>query len=706
MALPVLASAQQNPETLSPVTVEATSESAVTEGSGSFITRETSTATPLSLSPRETPQSVSVVTHQRIQDQRLQTITDVVNNTTGVSVNQYETNRASFVSRGFEINTLMFDGVPTTWEQPWSSGEVFTSLAMFDRVELVRGATGLTTGAGDPSGAINLVRKRANSSVFTGNVELEAGSWNQRRGLVDLSTALNEAKALRARIVAEATDQDSYIQNLTRKNETLFATFEADLSPNTLLTAGFSYQNDKAHGPMWGGLPVWYSNGAFTDWDVSKTSAAPWTSWDTRYQTYFASLEHRFANDWNLRMSYTHGERKADSYLLYSYGAPDIVTGQGMSALPGSYKVKTKQDDFGIRLDGSFDLLGRKHEAAFGFVSSRQDFGAQDRQATPAFGDISNFNVWGGTAYPAPLWGPLSYYGKSKTDQDAIYGTARFHVSDPLKLIVGARVTNYEKRGDDIYTNPFTLKYNEEITPYIGATYDLSKQLTAYASYTDIFLPQNARDITGSYIEPIKGESYELGLKGEFLDRRLNASGAVFHIKQKNLAVATTDTIVGIGGLPETAYRASDGATSEGFEFELSGQLAPDWNLTAGYTQFTLRDADGQDVNTIYPRKLLRLFTTYRLPGALNKLTVGGGVSWQGKTYTNAINPLGILQTIEQGAYGLVNLMARYDFTEKLSLQLNINNVTDRKFYGMFDAYSQITYGAPRNATLTMRYRF
>jgi outer membrane receptor for ferric coprogen and ferric-rhodotorulic acid len=300
----------------------------------------------------------------------------------------------------------------------------------------------------------------------------------------------------------------------------------------------------------------------------------------------------------------------------------------------------------------------------------------------------------------------LSYYGKSRTQQEAVYGAVRLSLADPLKLILGARVTNYQRRGDEAYSSPYRLKYNSEVTPYVGLVFDATKELSVYASYTDIFQPQNARDIRGNYIEPIKGKSLEAGIKGEFLDGRLNASAAVFHIKQQNLAVETDQTIPGIGGIPETAYRASDGATSKGFELEVSGELARGWNLSAGYTQFRLKDALGEDVNTVYPRKTLRLFTTYRLSGALSGLTVGGGVNWQSGTYVNASNPFGLTQRVDQGAFALVSLMARYDFNERLSAQLNIENVTDKKHYGMFPAYGQLTYLPPRNASLTVKYRF
>ncbi|OVZ60590.1 ferric-rhodotorulic acid/ferric-coprogen receptor FhuE [Pigmentiphaga sp. NML080357] len=707
-AFPLFASAQQAPAVLPEITVNASRQdenAQTTEGTGSYTTLGvSSTATPLGLSLRDTPQSVTVVTQQRFEDQDLLTITDVVNNTTGISVNQYETHRGQFNARGFDINTLMIDGVPTTWQQPWSSGEIFTSLSMYDRVEVVRGATGLTTGAGDPSAAINMVRKRASSKEFTGKAEVNLGNWNQRRGLVDLSTPVNEAKTVRMRVVGEHSERDSWVDLLSNKSQTLFATLEADLTSNTLLTAGVSYQKNKARGPMWGGLPLWYSDGTPTNWSRSKTSSADWTRWDSTYQTYFTSLEHRFDNDWKVRFSYTRGERKADSHLLYLSGAPDRATGLGMTTFAASYDVKTTQDDVAVQADGPFELLGRKHELAFGYVYSSQKFNADSRAADPAGGLATDFNAWDGS-FPEPSWGDPTFYENGRTKQQALYGVARFNVTDPLKVIVGARVTNYKRMGDVSYSGSYQLKNHGEVTPYAGVIYDLNDKYSLYASYTNIFQPQNARDINGRYLDPVVGKAMETGIKGEFLDGRVNASASVFHIKQSNLAQQTTDTVPGTNP-PETAYRAVDGATSKGFELEVTGEVAPNWNVAAGYTHFRAKDADGADVNSLYPRRLLRLFTTYRLPGAWSGLTVGGGVNWQGKTYTYAQNPLGVIEKVEQKDYPLVSLMARYEFTKQLTGQLNINNLFDKKYYGMFSAYSQLTYGAPRNVTVSLKYKF
>ena len=711
LATPLAAHSQRTEQTavtLPEISVKAQTLGETTEGTGSYTTGKTKTATPLSMSLRDTPQSVSVVTQQRIEDQGFTTVTDIVNNVTGISVNQYETNRATFTARGFDIDNLQIDGIPTTWNPAWSSGEVTSSLAIYDRVEVVRGATGLMTGSGNPSAAINLVRKRANSKEFKGAAEIGIGSWGERRALIDLSAPLNQAGTVRARVVGEYKQGDSWVDLMHSKNQTVYATIEADLTPNTLFSAGFSQQDTAPKGPMWGGLPYWYTDGSKINWKRSKTSAAEWTRWDTSYQNTFANLEHRFDNGWKLGTSYSHGDRTGDSYLLYLSGIPDRTSGLGMNAFPGSYKTHTQQDDIGLHLSGPFELAGRKHEAAFGYMYSEQKFNS-DSRAADSSAPVGDFNHWNGAAYPEPTWSAPRFYETSTTKQQALYGVARFSLADPLKLIIGARVTNYEKIGYGVSTPEYALKNNREVTPYAGLVYDINDTYSTYASYTDIFQPQNFKDFAGKNLDPIIGKSTEAGIKGEFLDGRLNASFAIFHIKQDNLGQeAGLVDRDGNGPLaPEAYYRAVKGATSDGFELDVSGELARGWNASIGYTQYKATDASGMDINSIYPRQLFRVFTTYRLPGDWNALTVGGGVNWQGRTYTLDANaPASTNGMIEQKSYSLVNLMARYEISKQLSAQLNINNVLDTKYFGMFAAYGALTYGAPRNATLTLRYRF
>jgi outer membrane receptor for ferric coprogen and ferric-rhodotorulic acid len=303
------------------------------------------------------------------------------------------------------------------------------------------------------------------------------------------------------------------------------------------------------------------------------------------------------------------------------------------------------------------------------------------------------------------MWGAPAFYESSVTRQEALYGVARLSITDPLKAIAGARVTNYDKTGVGASSSAYRLKHDHELTPYAGVVYDINGNLSAYASYTDIFQPQNRKDLAGNILDPVVGKSYETGIKGDFLDGRVNASFAIFKIKQDKLAQeAGLVDRDGTGPLaPEAYYRAANGAKSDGFEFEVSGELARGWNATAGYSQFRAKDAAGADVNSVYPRKLLRVFTTYRM----DALTVGGGVNWESRTYTlDPGAPAGTNGLIEQDSFALANLMARYDITRQLSAQLNVNNLFDKRHFGMFAAYGAITYAAPRSVSASLKYHF
>jgi len=164
-----------------------------------YSVRRTSAGTRFDLAPREIPQSVSIISHQRIEDQNLDDIIDVLANTTGVSSTQSDTERTEFYSRGFYIDSYQYDNLPTQMVQNWSYGDSGLDLALYDRVEVVRGATGLLTGAGNPSASVNLIRKHADSAELTGSVSVNVGSWGRTRSTVDVTTAQRQRLGARPR---------------------------------------------------------------------------------------------------------------------------------------------------------------------------------------------------------------------------------------------------------------------------------------------------------------------------------------------------------------------------------------------------------------------------------------------------------------------------------------------------------------------------
>ncbi len=665
------------------------------------------TATGLGLTVRETPQSVTVVTQQRITDQNLQTIADVVRNTAGVSMVEVDDVRNVFNARGFEITNYQIDGVPLSWSLAGDAAETLADVSIFERVEFVRGATGLLTGAGDPSASINLVRKHADARDLEAYIRGSFGSWENRQVEADVASALNASGSIRGRLVAKYEEGESYIDLFNFDKTVFYGVLEADLTDATTVRVGASQQTINPTAPLWGALPTFYTNGELTNLPRSQSTSANWAYWDTQNTNYFANIDHEFANGWRLTFNYNRLINGAETEILYLYGVIDEATGVGLATWPYKSDGESVQDSFDIQLRGDYTLFGREHEFTVGALRSQQDADTYAFAATGpnAFLPATSLYTWDGN-FPRPEFSTAGTHDQAiETEQSGYFAATRINATDALSVIAGARVSSWERSGTE-YGVTQNYSADDVVIPYLGVLYDLTPTHRLYASYTEIFQPQNLRTETGATLDPIVGQAYEIGLKSAFINDALQTSFAIFSITQDGLGQPTGGTIPGTSP-PEFAYRAAEGATSEGFEFEVLGRVTENWNVSLGYSQFEIEDADGAEVNTDQPRQSFTLFTTYSFDGALDGLTLGGGATWRSYAYTNATNPVTMAPTrIEQDEYALVNLMARYDLTDQVSMQANVDNVFDETYYSQIRYFSQYRYGAPRNYTVALTYRF
>lgn len=237
-----------------------TERNGTTEGSGAYAaTGPSSSATRLGLDVRDTPQSISVITRQQMDDQRLGSVVEVLETTVGITNFRQGVgvDLDQIYARGFLVSNYLIDGVPTTSD----TNALRMNTAMFDRVEVVRGATGLMSGLGDPGAAINLVRKRPSGEAQS-SIDVEAGNWSRYGLTLDLSRPLNDSGTARARIVADFKDRASWLDRFKSKTAFMYGTAEFDLDRDTLLTVGFNYQNNDNDAPMRTGAPIYYSNGS------------------------------------------------------------------------------------------------------------------------------------------------------------------------------------------------------------------------------------------------------------------------------------------------------------------------------------------------------------------------------------------------------------------------------------------------------------
>ena len=664
-------------------------------------TDQPTAATGLPLSPLETPQTISVITQQQIQDQGFNTINDALDFTVGISKKDIDRGRSAITARGFEVQNFQLDGAP------FENGNVGfgeTSTAQYERVDLVRGAAGLMQGAGDPSAVVNLIRKHVTEREFAGNISLEAGSWDRFAATLDIQSPLNAAGTVRARAVAQAYTQDSFVDLEKKKGLLLYGVIDADLGDRTTLSFGASYQRDERDGIMWAQLPYWYSDGTRTDWRRSKTTGADWGLWNTTEISAFATLKHKLGGDWEIRGDIGYHKGLENSKLLWLDGLPDRVTGAGVNSYGYWYKADPEQWHGSIQAHGSFTLLGGQHDLAFGAMASRVDNGWTNRDPI-AIDPIADFNSFDG-GLAEPEWGArYDMSGFGNTTQAAVYASTRIGLIGGLKLIGGGRLSYYKREEhQSLYSSPYTLSYKGQITPYVGLIYNFTDNLSAYASYTNIFKPQgDLRDRNNNLIDPLEGSNYEAGLKALLLDGQLLATASVYRIEQDNLAVA--DGL--IPGTPIQAYRGMKGTVAKGYELEVVGKITPQWDVSAGWSDYRAKDADGAHVLAHQPRRVFNFATRYDFTGTLDGLSVGGAVKWESRPPVTAVNPgTNVEERIGQPAYAIANIMARYDVTETLSLQVNVDNLFDKRFFSGNVWFPGFVYGEPRNARLTLKYRF
>lgn len=687
-----VAQAQETPQevsTLSSIKVRAQNEKS--EGTGSYQQQAVPQVLKLPMTLQELPQSATVITRQRIEDQGLDTLGQVMEQSPGVSRRQYGDDGAgytSFQARGFNITNYVIDGVPTTAAALQGYGGVSVmDTAIYDNVAIVRGATGLLSGAGEPSASIMMQRKRP-TAEFQGQVSAGVGSWDRYRGMADISGPLNDSGSVRGRLVAAYDQSRSWKDGYKGKRDVFYGVIEADLGARTVARLGLEHMDNRYDGSSMHAFSVSDTDGNLVEWDRSDSATAAWAYSKQRRTMAFAQLEHEFNDDWSIQMAM--GRSWLNNEQLYGVAAPE-PTPQGRGSMTAGFNEKTPtQDTADITIKGRFQAWGQGHDIMLGanyYELSRHDM-AYARQRIP-IAQIKDFD----RNLPRPdlkITGP----DNQRARQWGAYAATRLRLTDNLALIAGGRVTNWKD-----HSNTTLRKENGVFTPYAGLVYDWNEQWATYASYTQIFNPQSSQDRDGNYLDPEKGNNYELGVKYLFPGEAASASLAVFQTRKDNLAVVDGKELTPSG---TQAYTAASNTRSEGIEFEINGELAPGWQMGAGYTHYRFRGADGEKIKTDIPADQVKLFTTYRLPGAWHKLTVGGSVQWQSKIFDNQLTGVA-RETNTQKAYAVVDLMARYAMTPRADLTVNFNNIFD-KTYRL--AYSSHTYGAPRNVMASLRYQF
>ncbi|MGU1732789.1 Fe(3+)-pyochelin receptor FptA [Pseudomonas aeruginosa] len=647
------------------------------------------------LKPRELPQSASVIDHERLEQQNLFSLDEAMQQATGVTVQPFRLLTTAYYVRGFKVDSFELDGVPALLGNTASSPQ---DMAIYERVEILRGSNGLLHGTGNPAATVNLVRKRPQRE-FAASTTLSAGRWDRYRAEVDVGGPLSASGNVRGRAVAAYEDRDYFYDVADQGTRLLYGVTEFDLSPDTLLTVGAQYQHIDSITNMAGvpmakdGSNLGLSRDTYldVDWDRFK--------WDT-YRA-FGSLEQQLGGGWKGKVSAEYQE--ADSRLRYagSFGAIDPQTGDGGQLMGAAYKFKSIQRSLDANLNGPVRLFGLTHELLGGVTYAQ----GETRQDTARFLNLPNTLVnvyrWDPHGVPRPQIGQYTSPGTTTTTQKGLYALGRIKLAEPLTLVVGGRESWWDQD-----TPATRFKPGRQFTPYGGLIWDFARDWSWYVSYAEVYQPQADRQTWNSEpLSPVEGKTYETGIKGELADGRLNLSLAAFRIDLENNPQEDPDH----PGPPNNPFYISGGKVrSQGFELEGTGYLTPYWSLSAGYTYTSteyLKDSQndsGTRYSTFTPRHLLRLWSNYDLPWQDRRWSVGGGLQAQSDY---SVDYRGV--SMRQGGYALVNMRLGYKIDEHWTAAVNVNNLFDRTYYqSLFNPNWNNRYGEPRSFNVSLRGAF
>lgn len=627
-----------------------------TEGTKSFTSGALTIGSKVPQALKDVPQSISVVTSERLIQQNVTDFTTAMKQLPGITLVQNGTSLDNqFYSRGFIIQSIQVDGgAPLTTSgvgQPSFFPQI--DMSIYDHVELLRGAAGLFNGYGSPSGTVNLVRKKPlDHPQFS--LEAQAGSWSAYRVVADASSPLAMEGKLRGRLVI-TYQNNHYFYNTAKDNKTLiYGVAEMDMTPTTLLTAGINYTKQDSV-PWYLGLPR-YLNGEDLKLPRSTSFVFPWNRWNFDTTEIFGSIEQKIGRDWALKLNLTNNRQTSTRKIGYSTGAVNPTNGLG-PRLAGTYgDYASTQLSAEATLTGAFTLFGQRQELTLGANRVDTDGSGLIGYASLISGSSTNpYQPYpGGPVYcstssgcpvgsirlagppidvfnfdpNSPLYTeprnslPSIRYTENGQIQSGAYINLRLTAFDRLHLTTGLRWSRYESKLatqslcttttgacagrliGDVFSTASTPYSGENISwpPPINLSFDVTKSLTVYAGYTDIYQSQAFYlRADGTALDPVTGSNWEGGVKWAARSGKLNLSLAAYRIRQNGFGTpvgAPSETFPGSG--ITCCWMADPNRTyeSKGIDLEMTGELRPGWQVSASYV-FDENEYEGSSFGTL-----------------------------------------------------------------------------------------------------------
>ena len=636
----------------------------------------------------DVPQTLSIVTDEDIRKQGFREFGDIVRYTPGVNTSQGEGHRDSIVFRGVRSTADFYlDGVR-------DDVQYYRSLYNLEKVEILRGPNALLFGRGGTGGIINRVTKKAELGDAFGSFDMGADTFGAFDFAVDYNVQTGENSALRINFHSDTLEnhRDYYDGDRYGFNPTL----RVQLSPQTTLDLSYEHADHERFidrgVPTLNGEPVEaFEEIVFGDTDTNLTTL--------RADIYRANISHEFSDTQkgNFVIQYSDFAKMYKNYYASGYSGGNTFTADG-------YKDPTERTNLIIsgNVVNEFQTGSVKHTLLVGaeIIDTENENFRYNTFFITTEDDNEVFNInrpinFGVNAAGVRTYNDFTADLKSKTASDievtSFYIQDQIDVSDNCKIMLGGRFDSFDITVRDIKNGTSETREDEEVSPRAGLIFKPQENLSLYVSYSESFLPRSGEQFkslssSSARLDPDVFESTEIGVKWDIRDN-LSFTVSYFDSEQTQ-AVRDSDT----GENSEIV-----GLQVDGIELELKGQVSDKLYLALGYSDLDGETGKGGEPREI-PEQTASLWATYQVN---DNFGLGFGITHQGESNIKNDKPGLILPD-----YTRVDFAAYYDISEDLSLQLNVENITDELYFPHSHSTHQASVGEPLNARFSLRRKF
>ena len=671
------------------VTATADLESAQGPVQGYHATRSAS-ATRTDTSIHETPQSISVVSKDVVEDLGATRLQDALDYAGGVGrANNFGgQGLTTFTVRGFTTGEFYRNGFPINRGYP-----NMPDANTIERLEVLRGPATMLYGRGDPGGTFNVVSKQplAERTVTLGS---QLNDQGMKRGTLDASGPLDEEGRLayRLNVVGEGGDTFRDHVETERYGVTPVITWQATDDTKVTFEGDFMRNNH----PLDRGLTRFPNQRGTPSRDTfwGDKDAGKLHNDNNMAQLRF---EHALNDNWTLGGGFQWLDGSLKGNAIEANGPGSLgADGRTLQRNFNYRKLEWTDKDYQLNLTGHFSTGGFDHTLLTGIEYEDYDYKSIIQRSSAAAGTypIDIFDPVYGQPRPALTRTPT--HDKENLKTYAAFVQDQVALTERLKVLAGARFERFEHDYQN-YVGKSWQAADNAVTPRVGVIYDLTDTVAVYADAARSFKPNTGASREGGGFAPEKGKSYEMGIKWEALDRQLSVDAAIYQIEKKN--VLTTDPV------DNTFSVAAGQVRSRGFDLNVAGNLTPEWRVIGGYAYV---DAEVTRDNTLrsgtrlmnIPRNSFSLLNVYEFQdGALKGLGLGVGGKYVDQRAGQTANT-----AFSMDAYTVVDLLGYYKVNEQVRLNLDVKNLFNREYeegaFGNIYAYP----GAPRTVQVGIAY--